>query len=486
MPRLNEIIEQCYGNKFGDRFVDRMHMLLGDWQVLADLAIADLILWFPEKNGRFVAAAHCRPATGTTVHMEDIVGLRASSIRTDNLNIAMERKAIFTSHEARWVGSYTVNEMLIPVMFEGKSVAVISSETDINTLNKNGETNWFTDMAEVLWQMVVDERYPYSSASSSAKYGSPRVHDGVLELNYDGYVVHASPNAISAFSRIGASRNITHNLLIEQVTPLMEFEGQVDESISMVVSGKAPWQCEFTSHGITLNLRSMPLYEDNKRTGAILLCRDVTEMKKRENELLSKDATIREIHHRVKNNLQTVSALLRLQARRSNNDEVKKALGEAERRVSTIAAVHKSLSHSVDEKVYFDDMCRDILNLTAEVASTDSRIDVKITGSFGYINVQDASTLSVILAELVNNAVEHGFDGHGGVINITVDRKDTNLNIVVSNKGEDFSSDRIFAGLGTQIVKTLVQSELNGCIVWNNENGCTNVTINANVSDLGD
>lgn len=92
MPRLNEIIQKCYGDKLGSKFLDRMHMLLGDWQVLADLAIADLILWFPEENGRFIAAAHCRPATGTTVHMEDVVGLRSSSIRSENLSEAMRRK----------------------------------------------------------------------------------------------------------------------------------------------------------------------------------------------------------------------------------------------------------------------------------------------------------------------------------------------------------------------------------------------------------
>ncbi|QPK94580.1 histidine kinase N-terminal domain-containing protein [Actinomyces sp. zg-332] len=479
MPRLNDIIYRCYGDKLGARFIERMHMLLGDWQVLADLAIADLILWFPEENGRFIAAAHCRPATGTTVHMEDVVGLRSSSIRSNNLKEAMRRKSIFVSNESRWAGSYTVHEVLIPIMHEGKSVAVISSETEMNALhNRSGESNWFIDMADILCHMIVDEQYPYASSSFSAKYGSPRVHDGVLELNREGYVVHASPNAISAFSRVGASRNITHSLLIEYVTPVMEFEGQVDESISMVVSGKAPWQCELTSRGVTLNLRSMPLYEKGERVGAILLCRDVTEMKKREDELLSKDATIREIHHRVKNNLQTVSALLRIQARRSDSEEVKKALGEAERRVSTIATVHQSLSHSVDEKVLFDDVCKKILDLSVLVASPTANARVEFTGNIGIVSADEASTMSVILSELVNNAVEHGLGEEGGTVSINSVRNDNALTITVSNPGKPLENGLVLTGLGTQIVKTLVQKELNGSIVWQHEDGYTNVTVN--------
>ena len=89
-----------------------------------------------------------------------------------------------------------------------------------------------------------------------------------------------------------------------------------------------------------------------------MLIRDVTEVKRRDRALLSKDATIREIHHRVKNNLQTVAALLRLQARRTNNAEGREALIESVRRVSSIALVHDALSMSVDEEVNLDEVDR--------------------------------------------------------------------------------------------------------------------------------
>jgi sensor histidine kinase regulating citrate/malate metabolism len=71
-----------------------------------------------------------------------------------------------------------------------------------------------------------------------------------------------------------------------------------------------------TSAGQVISMRAIPLSESGQRIGAIVLARDISELRRREQELMTKDATIREIHHRVKNNLQSVAALLRLQARR--------------------------------------------------------------------------------------------------------------------------------------------------------------------------
>ena len=98
----------------------------------------------------------------------------------------------------------------------------------------------------------------------------------------------------------------------------------------MVVSGWAAREAEVEARGTTVRLRVIPLLPDGLRTAALVLCRDVTEVRRRERDLVGKDATIREIHHRVKNNLQTVAALLRLQARRLPDGET--AAREALRR----------------------------------------------------------------------------------------------------------------------------------------------------------
>ena len=83
---------------------------------------------------------------------------------------------------------------------------------------------------------------------------------------------------------------------------------------------------------------------------------------------MGKDATIREIHHRVKNNLQTVAALLRMQARRMTDPAAQAALEESVRRVTSIAVVHETLSLALDEVVEFDAIADQVLAMCAEVA----------------------------------------------------------------------------------------------------------------------
>src|SRR5690349_24744293 len=124
----------------------------------------------------------------------------------------------------------------------------------------------------------------------------------------------------------------------------------------LTASGRAHMETEIEANGSVVQLRTMPLVVNGGRSGALILVRDVTELRHRERELMTKDATIREIHHRVKNNLQTVAALLRLQARRLRAPEARAALDEAIRRVGSIAVVHETLSHAPEEVVDFDDI----------------------------------------------------------------------------------------------------------------------------------
>jgi two-component sensor histidine kinase len=242
---------------------------------------------------------------------------------------------------------------------------------------------------------------------------------------------------------------------------------------------------------VSLSLRALPLTDHGQRIGAVLLCRDVSELRRRERELMTKDATIREIHHRVKNNLATVAALLRLQARRMDVPEARAALEEAMRRVATISLVHESLSQTLDEQVELDDMLSRALRLAADVASTATRVRTKQTGSFGMVPAQDATPLALVLTELVTNAVEHGFPGREfGVVEIDVERDGSSLRVVVADDGVGMPDDirslgrASRSGLGSQIVHTLVTNELGGTIQWNpREGGGTQVVLELELRD---
>jgi two-component sensor histidine kinase len=205
-------------------------------------------------------------------------------------------------------------------------------------------------------------------------------------------------------------------------------------------------------------------------TGAVLLMRDVSELRKRDRLLLSKDATIREIHHRVKNNLQTISSLLRLQARRLTHPEAISAVGDSVRRIRTIALVHEALSREPGDDVTFIEIVRPLLRLAEEgLQSVDRPVRFTVHGDGGRIPAAIATPLSVVLTELLQNAVDHGFPegSAGGSVVVRLENADRQLRLSVVDDGRGVESGfrlEDATGLGLSIVRTLVTTELDGRI----------------------
>ena len=203
--------------------------------------------------------------------------------------------------------------------------------------------------------------------------------------------------------------------------------------------------------------------------------------RRRERDLLTKDATIREIHHRVKNNLQTVAALLRLQARRVAQPEARSALEESMRRISSIALVHDTLSVSIDEEVAFDDIVDRLLEMLADVTGSSGRLRLRRTGTFGELPAEIAAALVLVLTELIQNAIEHAFpdrgaDGRQGCVEVQASRSRGQLTVTVTDDGvglpPDFTPDK-GDRLGLQIVRTLVSAELAGSLDLRSRNDGT-------------
>lgn len=224
--------------------------------------------------------------------------------------------------------------------------------------------------------------------------------------------------------------------------------------------------------------RALPLMPAGVPIGALVLVRDITEVRRRDRALITKDATIREIHHRVKNNLQTVAALLRLQARRVSMPEARVALEESVRRVASIALVHETLSMSSDEAVEFDGIVDRVASAATEVAATEVSVGMRRTGSFGVLPAEIATSLVMVLNELLLNAVEHGFPPveEGGEaaqpdvrpeVVVSAHRQRKQLHVSVTDNGRglpaEFDADR-GGRLGLQIVRALVTGELRGSI----------------------
>ena len=487
MPTLSELVAANTDLEPAD--VEWLHLLVGDWQMLSDLSFADLVLWVPDRaTDGWVAVAHCRPSTGPTVYYDDVVGTHVPRGRRVQVDRAWDLRRICRERDPEWHDDVPVREEAVPVVRKDRVIGVVARHTNLAAARTPSRLELtYLQCADDLARMISTGEFPVSGAPTGSRRGAPRVGDGLIRLDRDGRISYASPNALSALHRLGYVGDVLDRSLAEIMTPLLDTSGPVDESLPLVLSGRAPWRSEVEARGTTLSLRAIPLAAAAHRIGALVLLRDVSELRRRERELLTKDATIREVHHRVKNNLQTVAALLRLQARRIPSDEGRAALQEAMRRVATIALVHETLSEGLGETVAFDDVVARVVKLAVELAGANAPVAVKREGRFGELRAENATPLALVLTELVTNAVEHGLANGGGTVTVIADRDGRSLRAVVKDDGAGlpagFSAGE--DGLGTQIVQALVGGEMRGRITWTTPpEGGTEVTVEVTVRSV--
>ena len=427
MPTLNDLAASR--TSLGEADVEWLHALVSDWQLLADLSFADLILWAPVRDhGGWLALAQMRPTTGPTSLQDDVVGTVAGPEDQRLLNVARDERRIWRESDPDWTNGVPVRTEGIPVTRAGRVIAVIERCTNLNSARTPSRLELtYVQGADDLARMVAEGTFPFAGEAAML-VRSPRVGDGLLRLGRSGRVTYASPNAQSGYRRLGLAADLIGAELAVITAGLGASDEPLDESLMVVAAGRAPRSAEVDGNGSVVQLRSIPLIVGGSRTGALILVRDVTELRRRERELMTKDATIREIHHRVKNNLQTVAALLRLQARRLRAPEV--------------------------------------------------RVIPKITGSFGPLSAAVATPLAMVLTELLQNALQHGFPAptkdpgakdpgatDEGLLEVIAVREAERLTVTVADNGvglpDGFDLDST-TSLGLQIVRTLVVSELGG------------------------
>jgi two-component system, sensor histidine kinase PdtaS len=325
----------------------------------------------------------------------------------------------------------------------------------------------YLDIAADLCLMVSAGTFPPQKLQDAEM--SPRVGDGLVRLDASGRATYASPNALSAYRRIGVPGDVVGADLVE-LTRLASADRVAGEAvaagITAAVAGRFPDPMDVEGPTATMLVRALPLQPPGGEPGALVLVRDVTDVRRRDRALLTKDATIREIHHRVKNNLQTVAALLRLQARRMTEPAARAALEESVRRVASIAVVHETLAGSREDVVDVDDVLDQVLPMLGDLTSVGPAARTRRTGSFGELPAAAATPLVLAVTELLHNAAEHAFpDGEPGSIELVAERDGDDLVVRVRDNGRGLPEDFDPAandGLGLQIVRTLVTSELGG------------------------
>jgi two-component system, sensor histidine kinase PdtaS len=472
--------------------LDRQHQqeLVSSWGIVADFCFGDLLLFAPISIGddgiptTFSIVAQVRPTTSQTLYQDDLVGRVVTGNERPQLRDAVRNQHVVEGQNFALTGEGAARVTYIPVhriLKDGskRCVAVLTRELANDVSRRPGRLErTYLEIFDALARMIVDGVYPFTPESETDGLGdAARVGDGVIAIAQDRTIAYVSPNAMSALHRIGIVVNPEGRLLRH----LIPEATVVDRALESNVPAAAEVEAQPPNgQRVTIVLRAIPLLAEHVPMCAVVLLRDVSDVRRRDRMIVTKDASIREIHHRVKNNLQTISALLRLQGRRLESEEAKTAIEESVRRIRSIALVHDTLSRVERDAVPFDEIIRPLVRMVEEgLASPDRPVQFMVEGQLGDLPPETATPLVVVLTELLQNAVEHAFaerisPTRPGLVTISLRSDVDKLIVEVRDNGsglpEGFSVSAS-KSLGLSIVRTLVTTELGGALAFRNEEG---------------
>ena len=446
--------------------VDHLLRLTASWSLLADLSFSDMVLLAPvaESDSRplssFVVLAQVRPNNRSTAISDDLVGTIQRVADWELALTALERGARVEG-DVTVPGVGVMPTWCIPVRWRGEVVAVLVRLQSPLLGPASLYEQVYLSIFDRLCTMVSEGAFPFPDEEVAGP-GLPRIGDGVILLDRHGRVEFATPNAVNALHRLGIYSALEGHTLGELGVTALVADRALAEAVPVVE------ECD-RGHDVAIFFHCVPIITHGEVTGVLTLLRDVSDLRQLNRVVLSKEAAVREVHHRVKNNLQTISSLLRLQARRSDQLETVNALQEAERRVRSIAVVHEVLSREPGEEVVFDEIVQSIVTLVYDTAVVDLEVEIVVDGALGTLATDVATPLSVTLAELLTNAVEHAFvdldEDFVAVVTVMLRVDDGYATVEIRDNGRglgtEFSLDRP-TSLGLSIVRDLIRAQLGG------------------------
>jgi two-component sensor histidine kinase len=453
-----------------------LNSILGALPILSDLSRSDLLLYMPTGAGEAVVSNQARPHSIFPVYEQDLVGQRVSAQEAPWIF-----QALSSTRQRRGVQDGTVRDVpivreVLPVLGRGgRPIAVLSIETNLLAHERHRRRSGaFRQALQRLQEMVL--RGELNGADKLSSFGE---HDGILVVDRQRRIQYTSGIAANLYRRIGYMSSLVRQSVDDLATADAAL---VDEALSR----GACIERETEEHGRIWIRKAIPLYmrttwwqfwlrqapelpspEGSVPVGAVLTVHDATEARDKEQELKAKLAMIQEVHHRVKNNLQVIASLLRLQARRADGAALQQALLETVNRILSVAVVHEFLSYNSAGVINLRDVAQRIVEQMGQsVMDPGKEIEFRLTGPSIYLSAQKATSCALVINELLLNAVEHGYERRDvGLVSIALADDGEWVTIDVGDDGTGLPADFDLeqdGGLGLRIVDTLVQGDLKG------------------------
>lgn len=299
---------------------------------------------------------------------------------------------------------------------------------------------------------------------SRALYSRLSVQDGVMLINCNGVIIYADEMAESILHMRGYAGSLTGFNIYNSQTNLT--------GAKQALATREGFIENVTVGDVVFTRRVIPLLRRGRVHRVIAVLTERTELYRKEEELMIKTSVIKEIHHRVKNNLQTIASLLRMQMRRTDSEEAKNVLKESLNRILSISLVHEILSHHDEETIDISDVAQKLLELlTHSMVNADCHVDIQFSGKSMFLPSDAATSLALVLNELITNAIIHGFEGlHEGTLSVSVQQDGGECLLRIQDNGVGMSHMPSQPGkrkhLGLAIVRTLVEKDLKGTLAF--------------------
>lgn len=449
---MGNIAEVCENlTLLEDQQVQELEKISAFLDFAADLAHAHAMLYVRSQMDRsMILVAQAKPNTNYVEHRESIIGTVFHAIEEPIIWRTFGSGRSISGLREWELGMDVLQMRTYPLLDrKGQIIGVVSFEYSSDEQRANA----YDMLVETAYWVLVHCNPQYLTS-----YRSLTSRDGIVLVGDRGHTLYANAVAASIFKVMGVGRLIARRIYDRNMKMKLVHQ-------AMLTAKPQDQEVEFGN--LILMERAIPIVADDKVLRTIFIVTDITEVKQKEKELLIKSAVIQEIHHRVKNNLQTIASLLRLQARRSSSAEVKGALRECINRILSISVIHESLSQQDVEVIDVAEAARNIVDSVIQnMVEPSFLIETHFQSESMILPSDKATSLALAINELLLNSIEHGFEGRSeGRLDITMERRDQQYRIEIADDGvglpENFSKQGL-KSLGIQIITTLIETDLAG------------------------
>ena len=431
-------------------------------QTIANLEEADIFVDCPcREGGDAIVVAEAKPEGVPSSYKKTVTGLMAKPenepavARSLTLGVATRQMKATTQENTH------VIQTVEPIKNNGRTIGVLICEKRTDEDHQTSERIHFSEegyerIANVLSHM-----------SAEGNWLTECIDEALVLVDKDGIVTYRNSLASELYKSLGyvedpLGANFEYFRLIPPPADKNEYG-----NFSFV-------ETKVGKHYLAIKRVAM----NSPGMDYAVIIRDNTWKKEHEKQLVLKSVAIKEMHHRVKNNLQTIASLLRLQARRTENDETRRVLAESMNRILSIATTHELLARSGVDQVNLSEVIHTIKNSTLRFfARPDCMVCVKYEGVAMLVDSDIATAVALIITELLQNSLKYAFQGRStGQVLILLKPGEVSSSIQVVDDGCGFDVKNTSRSLGMSIVSSLVQDKLRGKLLVESDSRGTTVT----------